>query len=95
MAAAGAMAITAMQSSVRAPLAAEVSRPRPVRDWASGGKLCDLCLTEKLTILMADPRSTLNKRDEIMTKCKHKRKYLLGTVKPPEPDIEPVPPDPT
>ena len=62
---------------------------------SSGGKLCDLCLTEKLTILMADPKSTLNKVDEIMTKCKHKRKYLLGTVKPPEPDIEPVPPDPT
>ena len=59
---------------------------------SSGGKQCDLCLTEKLIILMADPKSTLNKRDEIMTKCMHKRKYLLGTVKPPEP---PEPPDPT
>ena len=52
---------------------------------SSGGRQCDLCLMEKLTILMADPKSTLNKRDEIMTKCKHKRKYLLATVKPPEP----------
>ena len=59
---------------------------------SSGGKQCDLCLTEKLTILMADPKSTLNKRDEIMTKCKHKRKYLLGTVKP---TTEQKPPDPT
>ena len=33
----------------------------------SGGYQCDLCLTEKLTILMADPKPTLNKRDEIMT----------------------------
>ena len=56
---------------------------------SSGGKQCDLCLMEKLTILMADPKSTLNKRDEIMKKCKHKQKYLLATVKPPEP------PDPT
>ena len=51
----------------------------------SGGKQCDLCLIEKLIILMAGPRSTLNKCDEIMTKWMHKRKYLLGTVKPPEP----------
>ena len=60
---------------------------------SSGGKQCDLCLTEKLTILMADPKSTLNKRDEIMAKCKHKRKYILGTVKPTITEQEP--PDPT
>ena len=39
---------------------------------SSGGRVCDLCLTEKLTILMADPKTTLNKRDEIMSKCLHK-----------------------
>ena len=50
-------------------------------------------VTEKLTILMADPKSTLNKRDEIMAKCKHKRKYILGTVKPNITEQEP--PDPT
>ena len=61
----------------------------------SGGKICDLCLLEKVTILMADPRVTLNKRDEIMSKCMHKRKYLLGSVKPPEPISENEPPDPT
>ena len=35
---------------------------------------------------MADPESTLNKRDEIMEKCKHKRKYTLRTLKPPKTD---------
>ena len=59
---------------------------------SSGGKQCDLCLSEKLTILMADPTSTLNKRDEIMAKCKHKRKFTLGAVKPYLNEQEP--PDP-
>ena len=61
---------------------------------SSGGYQCDLCLTEKLTILMANPKNTLNKRDEIMTKCRHKQKYLLSeTVK--KPKAKKVPPDPS
>ena len=52
-----------------------------------------VCLMEKLTILMADPSATLNKRDEIMEKCKHKRKFTLGTVK--QTLLEQEPPDPT
>ena len=47
---------------------------------SSGGKICDLCLLEKVTILMAEPKVTLNKRDKIMCKCKHKRKNLLSSV---------------
>ena len=60
---------------------------------SSGGATCDLCLTEKLTILMADPCSTLNRRDEILEKCKHKRKFTLGTAK--QALTEQEPPDPT
>ena len=33
--------------------------------FSSGGRACDLCLTEKLTILMADQSAMLNKRDEL------------------------------
>ena len=62
---------------------------------SSGGKICDLCLLEKVTILMAEPKVTLNKRDEIMCKCKHKRKYFLSSVKPPETLCELDPPDST
>ena len=32
--------------------------------FSSGGKACDLCLTEKLIILTADQNSMLNRRDE-------------------------------
>ena len=31
--------------------------------FSSGGRSCDLCLTEKLVILTADQNSMLNKRD--------------------------------
>ena len=54
-----------------------------------------MCLMEKVTTLMADPKVTLDKWDEIMSKCRHKRKYLLGSIKPPEPINEHEPPDPT
>ena len=42
---------------------------------------CDLCLTEKLLILQADPSSLLNKRSELMSKCRHKNKFLLKNFK--------------
>ena len=42
---------------------------------------------------MADPYATLNKRDEVMEKCKHKRKFILETVK--QTLAEQEPPDPT
>ena len=42
---------------------------------------------------MADPCFTLNRRDEILEKCKHKRKFTLGTAK--QALTEKEPPDPT
>ena len=58
--------------------------------YSSGSRQCDLCLTEKTTILHANPAKTLNRRDELLSKCTHKRKYTLGyTTKkkgPPQPD---------
>lgn len=56
-------------------------------DWAiiqtakayrGGCKTCDLCLSEKLHILK-NPE-TLNKRSELVSKCRHARKYLVGGV---------------
>ena len=38
---------------------------------------CNLCLDEKLAILLADPPSTLNKRMELTSKCHHKNKFKL------------------
>ena len=61
--------------------------------FSSGGRACDLCLTEKLTILTADQNSMLNKRDELLETCRHRRKHLLVSLfKPPEED---EPPDTT
>ena len=48
--------------------------------YKCGQKHCDLCLTEKLAILRADPESSLNKRSEIATTCRHKPKYRYVKV---------------
>ena len=40
-------------------------------------KICDLCLTEKLCIINATKSSLLNKRSELISKCRHENKYYL------------------
>ena len=45
--------------------------------YTCGSKHCDLCLTEKLLIAKADPRTLLNKRSEIVSKCHHRSKFTL------------------
>jgi len=49
--------------------------------YTSGSKKCDLCLTEKLLIATSDPKTLLNKRDEIMSKCRHMNKFKLKYFK--------------
>ena len=50
--------------------------------FSLGGKRCDLCLSEKTTILLhKDKRTLLNQRDEILAKCRHKAKHCLSSVK--------------
>ena len=48
--------------------------------YRSGSKFCDLCLSEKTTIALADPHSTLNNRNEILNKCRHRWKFRLARV---------------
>ena len=43
----------------------------------SGKGRCDLCCTEKLLIIMAAPGSIINKRDEMVSKCRHRNKFTL------------------
>ena len=46
--------------------------------YQKGNRYCDLCLTEKLHILMnIEDNSYLNKRSELAQKCRHKAKFLL------------------
>jgi hypothetical protein len=44
---------------------------------------CRLCLDEK-TIIMRNSNNPayLNKRNEFFSRCRHRRKFLLGTIKP-------------
>ena len=42
---------------------------------------CDLCLTEKLAIIKADPKSLLNTRDEFVSKRRDMNKFTLRFFK--------------
>ena len=63
---------------------------KKVQVYSAGAKYCDLCLTEKTIIMLADKKSCLNIRSEILRKCPHISKFTLGMVKP---NIPPFPPD--
>ena len=60
--------------------------------FSSGGRACDLCLTEKLITLTADQNTMLNRRDELLESCRHRRKHLLVSLFPPK---KKEPPDTT
>ena len=40
-------------------------------------KRCNLCNTEEFYILYKPDMATLNKRNELVSTCRHKRKFLL------------------
>ena len=46
-----------------------------------GTRHCDLCLTEKYVIACADQKHLLNKRTEIISKCRYRNKCLIKNVK--------------
>ena len=41
-------------------------------------KTCNLCLLEKVYILRHDGAQLINKRNEIMNRCRHRDKFLLN-----------------
>ena len=49
--------------------------------YVCGSRKCDLFLTEKLTIIKADPETLFNKRDELVSKCRHMNKFTLRRFK--------------
>ena len=55
------------------------------RKYKPGNWFCHLCVSEKYLILKQDRQRCLNGRSELVSKCRHKRKFLLerlsnGTV---------------
>ena len=51
---------------------------RRAQTYSNITKWCNLCLTEKLSIINADKPTTLNKRLELISKCRHENKYYLA-----------------
>ena len=49
--------------------------------YKCGTRHCDLCLTEKHAITRADQEHSLSKKTEIISKCRHRNKYLIENVK--------------
>ena len=47
------------------------------KPYSPENKRCNLCLTEKLSILSADKQRLLNKRSELISKCRHENKFYL------------------
>ena len=51
---------------------------KQVRDYNPATKHGALCLAEKLSILDHEGHNLLNKRSEIISKCRHRNKHMLG-----------------
>ena len=54
----------------------------PVIKWSIVCNAKLLCLAEKLAILCPNPDTTLNKRSELVAKCRHCNKYKLIKIPP-------------
>ncbi|PIK53180.1 hypothetical protein BSL78_09933 [Apostichopus japonicus] len=50
--------------------------------YSNESKRCNLCLTEKLIIINTDKRTLLNKRPELISKCRHENKFYINNSSP-------------
>ena len=55
---------------------------RRARPDQNGSNRCNLCLEEKVAILQANPVNTLNQRNKLVSKCRHKAKYKPRNYQP-------------
>ena len=53
---------------------------RIVKSFTPETRVCGLCTAEKLAILKADPRIIVNTRSELLSRCRHKRRFLLESI---------------
>ena len=49
--------------------------------YKCGTRKCDLYLTEKMIIARSDPKKLLNKRAELVSKYRHRNKFLRSNIK--------------
>ena len=55
-----------------------ISKAKP---YSTSNKLCNLCTEEKYFIIYKPDMSSLNKRNELMSACRHRKKHLLSSYK--------------
>ena len=48
--------------------------------YKCGTRRYDLCLTEKYIIARTNQNNLLNKRTELISKCRHRNKYILKNI---------------
>ena len=48
--------------------------------YQCGSRKCDLCISEKSIIALADSESLLNKRTELVSFCRHRSKFTCATA---------------
>ena len=53
---------------------------KQARSYSSVSKRCNLCLWEKYFIICKPEMSTLNNRSELISNCRHSKKFLLKNV---------------
>ena len=53
--------------------------------YKNASKNCNLCLTEKYHVITS-PINLVNKRNELISKCRHENKYYLNNFKAVPPD---------
>ena len=56
---------------------------RKAKEYQNTTKRCNLCLAEKLEIIMAKKEHSLNRRSELISKCRHENKFYLSSFQPP------------
>ena len=49
-----------------------------ITSYNQSAKLCLLCLNEKLAIALQGDDNMLNKRSKVISKCRHRNKYMLA-----------------
>ena len=68
----------------------------PILNWSivdhssayrNGSKMCNLCLTEKYHVINS-PLNLINKRSELISKCRHENKFYLTNYKAVPPDFQ-------
>ena len=50
------------------------------KPYSNISKRCDLCITEKFIITCKPSLASLNKRYELVAKCRHQNRFLIGNV---------------